>query len=350
MRVVVAMSGGVDSSVAAALLKRQGYEVTGVTMQLLAGGRNASAIEDARIAADNLGIRHHVVDFTEVFQREVIADFYDEYIRGRTPNPCIRCNRYIKFGALLEKARELGGDFLATGHYARVDGSGGSYLLKTGTDHGKDQSYFLYTLTQEQLRQVLLPLGALTKRQVREIAAGLGLAAGKPESRDICFIPNSDYPEFLKEHLPEAATPGPILDSRGVVLGEHCGIIFYTIGQRRRLGIATGEPLYVTAIDRERNAVIVGGKEEVYSQRLTASRLNWIAGDMQETPLTATARIRYRHPGAAAVVVPLESNQVQVEFRRPQPAVTPGQAVVFYKGDTVLGGGVIESEPVSRAD
>ncbi len=343
MKVAVAMSGGVDSSVAAAVLKERGYDVTGVTMRLTGDDWGASAIDDARKAADRLGIRHHVVDFSDVFGQEVIADFCHEYSLGRTPNPCIRCNRYIKFGALLERAAELGCDFIATGHYARVVSDGVGYRLKRGVDRRKDQSYFLYTLNQSQLGRVLLPVGDLTKQRVREMAAGLGLdAAGVPESREICFIPDKDYAGFLKHRIPRAAVPGPVLDRAGTVLGEHRGILFYTIGQRKRLGVPAGEPLYVTAIDPERNAIIVGGSHDVYNSQLVASRLNWIAGSRPKYPLSVTASIRYLHPAAEAVVVPLGSDRVRVSFSQPQMAVTPGQAVVFYQGDVVLGGGTIE--------
>jgi tRNA-specific 2-thiouridylase len=352
VRVVAAMSGGVDSSVAAALLKEEGYEVIGVTMQIYASSADGfggcggiSAIEDAQRVADKLGIPHYVMDFKDIFSREVIADFCHEYSLGRTPNPCIRCNQHIKFGALLEKAGELGADFVVTGHHARVvkAGTEGRYLLKKGIDQRKDQSYVLYPLTQRQLSRALLPIGNFTKQRVREIAAGLGLSvAVKPESQEICFIPDSDYPQFLKEFIPQAAKPGPIIDKEGTVLGEHRGILFYTVGQRKRLGISAREPLYVTAIDRERNTIIVGGRQEVYSSQLIASRLNWIAGDRLGQPVAVTAKIRYLHQAAEAVVTPLGSDQVHVRFNRPQLAVTPGQAIVFYHGDNVLGGGLIE--------
>jgi tRNA-specific 2-thiouridylase len=335
------MSGGIDSSVAAARLKEEGHEVTGVTMRLNDGdGLNAAA---AGRAAQRLGIPHQVVDLRDVFAREVIAHFCREYGEGRTPNPCVRCNRYIKFGALLEKAREAGADYIATGHHARIekDDNNGRYRLKKGADRQKDQSYFLYALTQEQLGQALFPVGGLTKERVREIAGELGLPAGnRPESQEICFIPGDDYPDFIKDHLPETAHPGPIIDTDGNILGEHPGIAFYTVGQRRGLGIASPEPLYVTAIDPERNAIIAGAKEKTYRRELTAHDLNWLT-NRRERPFKARARIRYRNPEAAAEVTPLDNGRVHVEFARPQMAITPGQAVVFYDGDSVIGGGTI---------
>jgi len=350
VKVVVAMSGGVDSSIAAALLKEAGYQVTGVTMLLQPRDKLAGAA-DARRVADKLGIPHRVIDFSDIFADKVIADFCREYRRGRTPNPCIRCNRYIKFGALLEKARELGADFIATGHHARIerDQAGGRYLLKKGADGNKDQSYFLGTLTQQQLSQILLPVGSFSKDRVRKIADRLGLpVAARPESQEICFVPGDDYPKFLKGYIPEAAEPGLILDRRGNILGSHPGILFYTIGQRKGLGIAAPAPRYVIDIRSEDNAIIVGGKEDVYGNELSASGLNWISIPGLSQPLTVTARIRYRHREAEAIVTPLDEDEVQVKFKQPQVAITPGQAVVFYEGDTVIGGGTIATAGQSR--
>lgn len=356
MKVVVAMSGGVDSSVAAALLKEEGYQIIGATMQIWPRDKQQNdrsdgccglgAIEDARRVAHRLGIPHYVLNFRDVFARKVIEDFCREYRRGRTPNPCIRCNQHIKFGALLERARELGADFVATGHYARIeiDGSNRRYLLKKGVDSSKDQSYFLYPVTQEQLRHTLLPVGNLTKKEVREIARKLELpVATKPGSQEICFIPDNNYPEFLKDYIPQAVKPGPILDERGNILGEHQGILSYTIGQRRGLGIAAREPLFVTAIDQERNAITVGNKKQVYGDELIASGLNWIALTKLEQTITVKAKIRYRHPEAEAEVSPLDGDRVYVKFAEPQMAITPGQAIVFYDGDIVIGGGTIET-------
>ncbi len=355
MRVVAAMSGGVDSSVAAAILKEEGYQVIGATMQIWPSDRQAGgadkfggccgtgAVEDAKRVAYELGIPHYVMNFRDIFAQRVITEFCHEYSLGRTPNPCISCNRYIKFDALLERAKGLGADFVATGHHARVDENNGRYLLRKGVDRRKDQSYVLYRLTQEQLSHSLLPIGNFTKERVREIAKELGLpVSAKPESQEICFIPDNDYPRFLKEHIPEAAKPGPILDKEGTILGEHRGILFYTIGQRKRLGMSARERLYVTAIDPERNAITVGSKQEAYNSELIASRLNWIAISKLRQSLPIRAKIRYLHQEAEAVVTPVDGDQVHVKFNKPQLAITPGQAIVFYDGDTVVGGGVIE--------
>ena len=355
-KVVVAMSGGVDSSVAAALLKEAGHQVIGVTMQIwpsdkpyqdrFGGCCGLSAVEDARRVAHRLGIPHYVMNFRDIFARKVIADFCQEYRRGRTPNPCIRCNQYLKFDALREKARGLGVDFIATGHHARIelDETSGKYLLKKGVDRQKDQSYFLYPITQEQLSHTLLPVGNFTKRKVREIAREKALpVAAKPESQEICFIPDDNYAEFLKDYIPQAAEPGPILDERGNVLGNHRGILSYTTGQRRGLGISAREPLYVIAIEPERNAIVVGMKERALGDELIASSLNWITITELTRPITARARIRYRHREAEATISPLGGDKVYVKFNEPQMAITPGQAVVFYDGDTIIGGGTIES-------
>ena len=285
------------------------------------------------------------MNFRDIFAQRVIADFCHQYSSGRTPNPCIKCNQHIKFDALLERAKELGADFEATGHYARIeqDGAEGRYLLKKGVDRRKDQSYVLYPLTQEQLRHTILPIGDLTKERVRQTARELGLhVAAKAESQEICFIPDNDYRQFLKRYIPQAAVPGPILDKEGTILGEHRGILSYTVGQRKRLGIYAREAFYVTAIDPDRNAVIVGSKQEVYHGGLVASELNWIAVDKPNQPISVRAKIRYLHREAEAVVSPLGEDKARVRFVEPQMAITPGQAVVFYDGDTVVGGGVIE--------
>jgi tRNA-specific 2-thiouridylase len=347
MKIAVAMSGGVDSSVAAAILKRAGHEVFGITMQVLSpdfpGGDTAA--DRAGEVARRLGIPHHTVDLRNVFQELVIDDFCREYGRGRTPNPCIRCNRHIKFGALLDRAKELGADRLATGHYARVtpDETGNRLLLKKGADPAKDQSYVLYALTYEQLKQVMLPLGELTKTAVKKIARDTGIPLqSRPESQEICFIPGDDYAAFLEERLPGAARPGPIIDQLENVLGEHRGIIFYTVGQRQRLGIATGKRLYVTAIHADRNTIVAGPGDELFRQELLVSDLNWLTAEELRQPQDLKVKIRYRHREAAARVTPENGGQVRVSFYEPQPAVTPGQAAVFYSGDTVLGGGIIQ--------
>jgi len=351
---MVAMSGGVDSSVTAALLTQAGYQVIGVTMEIwpkdlidqTPGSRccGLTAVEDARKVASKLGISHYVVNLREVFARRVIANFCQEYARGRTPNPCVRCNRYVKFDALLAYARALEADYLATGHYARIarDEVTGRWLLKKGVDSRKDQSYFLYTLTQEQLRHILFPLGELTKERVRKIARELDLpVAAKAESQEVCFIPQNDYHRFLRRNMPGSLREGPIIDQQGRVLGRHRGIAFYTVGQRRGLGVATGKPLYVLALDEKRNAVVVGPESALYRPALVAGDPNWIAIETLDHPREVQARIRYRHREAPATVVPYAGDQVLVRFAAPQRAITPGQAVVFYDGDTVVGGGTI---------
>ena len=357
MKVVVAMSGGVDSSVTAALLKEEGYQVIGATMQIWPSDKQApedrfggccglGAIEDAKKVAYKLDIPHYVMNFRDIFARKVIADFCEEYSLGRTPNPCIRCNQYIKFDALLKRASGLGADFIATGHHARIekDEAKENHLLKKGVDQSKDQSYVLYPLTQEQLRHTLLPVGNLTKEKAREIARELRLpVAAKSESQEICFIPDDDYPNFLKDYIPQAAKPGLILDEQGNTLGSHRGILFYTIGQRKGLGISAREPLYVIAIEPERNAIVVGTKEKALGNELTASRLNWITTDKLIQSVTVKAKIRYRHQEAEATVTPIDEDRVHVKFKEPQMAITPGQAIVFYDGDIVIGGGTIES-------
>lgn len=350
------MSGGVDSSVAAALLKREGHEVIGITLQLQPRIESRccglEAIEDARKVAYRLSLPHYVMDFREDFARTIIADFCKEYRLGRTPNPCVLCNELIKFGKLMEKAHELDADFLATGHYARVekDETTGKNLLKKGKDPLKDQSYFLCRLTQEQLGFTLFPLGSMTKTKVRQTAREMELpTAARPESQEICFIPGDDYAAFLQSNTPTAASPGPILDGEGNVLGEHRGIMYYTIGQRKGLGIPAAAPLYVTAIEPSKNAVVVGAKAQTYTDELAADNLNWISGTAPGFPLNVKARVRYRHPEADAIVTSLDNNSVYVKFSAPQMAVTPGQAVVFYDGDTVIGGGtIIKQGPINK--
>jgi len=358
VKVVVAMSGGVDSSVTAALLKEEGYQVIGATMQIwpsneladeadkFGGCCGLDAVSEAKRVAHRLDIPHYVMNFRDLFEQKVIDDFCREYSLGRTPNPCIRCNEHIKFGALLSRAKGLEADFVATGHYTRIerDEVSGRYLLRKGIDRGKDQSYVLYMMSQDQLRYALMPLGGFTKERVRQMARELGLpVADKAESQEICFIPDGDYTGFLKEYIPQAVKPGPILDRKGNTLGEHRGILFYTIGQRKGLGISATEPLYVVAIDRGRNTVTVGSRREVYGDELIAADLNWISIEPPKQPLEIKARIRYRHREADAVLTPLSNGErVRVKFKKPQMAIAPGQAVVFYLKDTVVGGGTIE--------
>jgi tRNA-specific 2-thiouridylase len=353
-RVVVAMSGGVDSSVTAALLREEGHEVIGISMQVwdhsrFSGGEEFGSccslddIHDARRVAEQLDIPFYVVNFEEEFQRLVIDDFVAEYFRGRTPNPCVRCNQWVKFELLLKKARDLDADFLATGHYARVDqDETGRYRLLTGIDRGKDQSYFLFTLTQEQLGRILFPLGGMTKNEVRRLAARFALrVAAKRESQEICFIPDNDYVRFLEEEHGPGLLSGDIVDSAGKVLGSHDGIYRYTVGQRKGLGIAHPHPLYVVRVDAERKEVLVGGQEELYSDGLTAGNVNWLIPE-PSSPLEVTCKIRYRHHPILCRIESLPDGRAAVRFREREKAVTPGQAVVFYEGEVVLGGGWIE--------
>ena len=354
VKVAVAMSGGVDSSVAAALLKEKGYEVIGVTMKVwdgetlpANGTRHAcygpgeeEDLEDARKVAQVLGIPLNIFDLRQEYKIEVLDYFCHEYLSGRTPNPCIRCNRRVKFDALLEKARDTGieFDYFATGHYARVEHDEGRsrYLLKKAKDMAKDQSYFLFALSQEQLSNSLFPLGNHTKEEVRKMARDLELGIDdKSESQDFFA---GDYSSLLGK----VARPGPILNKEGEILGEHRGIPFYTIGQRKGLGISSKEPLYVTAIDQEKNVIVVGPKEEVYGDELVAMELNWIAIQELSRPVDVKAKIRYLHKEAEAMVIPLDEDKVHVKFKEPQMAITPGQAVVFYDDDIVIGGGAIE--------
>ncbi len=348
------MSGGVDSSVAAAILKERGYEVIGVTMKVWDGEAlpgdetrhgcygpgEEEDIEDARKVAQVLGIPFYTFDLRQEYKAQVLDYFCHEYLSGRTPNPCIRCNSRVKFDALLKKARDSGleFDYFASGHYARVeyDESKHRYLLKKAKDMAKDQSYFLFSLSQGYLGRSLFPLDSYTKGEVRKLARALGLGIDhKPESQN--FIAGG-YSTLIEA----AAKPGPILNKEGKILGEHRGIPFYTIGQRKGLGISYREPLYVTGIDQGRNAVTVGTKEEVYRDGLLASDLNWIAIEEFKRPIEVKARIRYLHKEAEAMVIPLEEDKVRVKFKEPQMAITPGQAVVFYDDDTVVGGGTIE--------
>jgi len=358
-RVLMAMSGGVDSSVAAALLVQQGYEVIGVTMNTWtddipesiqqnqhSGCCSLAAVEDARAIANKLDIPYYVMNFKGHFAATVIDYFIKEYVAGRTPNPCIACNRYVKFDALLEKARELECDYVATGHYAMI-GEDPAYpgrkLLGKSVDRRKDQTYVLHNLTQEALAHTLFPIGGMEKPQVRELARQLGLVtADKPDSQEICFVYDNDYGRFLKERVPEAIVPGPMLNTRGEVVGQHQGLPLYTVGQRKGLGLTTPHPMYVVALDPERNAVIVGEAHEVYSQGLLASDLNWIAVPELTEPVRCTAKIRRMAPEAPCTVYPEPGGSIRVVFDEPQRAVTPGQAVVFYQGRWVLGGGTID--------
>ena len=353
-RVVVAMSGGVDSSTTAWFLKEKGYEVIGATMCIgmmdkTQGGParccGLADIEDARRVALQLEIPFYVIHLREEFEEEVIKYFCEEYVKGRTPNPCILCNEKVKFGSFLKKALELEANFIATGHYTRLDFDEriGRYLLKKGVDRRKDQSYVLFSLTQDQFRHTLFPLGELRKEEVRKKALQLGLRVhDKPESQEVCFIQETSYHSFLSERLKESIEPGPILDKNGNILGRHKGIPFYTVGQRRGLRLAKGKPLYVIGIDRENNVIIVGGEEEVYSDTFIVDSVNWIVPQEMIPSHNTQVKIRYNHPGSEASISSKGEGELEVKFKSPQKAITPGQAAVFYDGETVLGGGWIK--------
>jgi tRNA-specific 2-thiouridylase len=352
-RVLAALSGGVDSAVAAALLVEAGYEVIAISM-LLAGaaeGHEGSCcsiddFQDARRVAEQLDIPYYVLNLKDAFQHRVIDVFSEEYLRGRTPNPCLLCNRDLKFDLLWQRARELDAEYVATGHYARIryDAHTAQYQLWRGTDRAKDQSYFLFTLSQAQLARTLFPVGHLTKAQVRDKADELGLRlAHKPESQDICFVPDGNYARFLEQRLsPERFTPGTVVDQAGHRLGSHSGIHRFTVGQRRGLGIGgLDQPVYVSNIDAQTGRVTVGTKDQLRTPGLHAKDVSWIAGE-QTQELRASVKIRYRYPPIPARIVPRPDGTAKVWFQHGCPAVTPGQAVVFYTGDQILGGGWIE--------
>jgi tRNA-uridine 2-sulfurtransferase len=352
MRIVVAMSGGVDSSVAAALLSREGHDVIGLSMQLYDQTQGETRfgscctiddLYDARRVAGKIGIPHYIVNFEHKFNEHVISDFVREYAAGRTPIPCVHCNGDLKFASLVERAEGFGAEAVATGHFAQVDfdETARRYRLKKGADRQKDQSYFLFTLTQAQLARARFPVGALDKAAVREEARRLGLnVAEKKDSQEICFVAAGEHPEFVGAR---AAVPaGAIRDGDGHVLGHHEGVHRFTIGQRKGLGLATGIPLYVVGIDAEDASVTVGPREALERDTLTATRVNWLSGETPPASIRAAARIRYRHREALATITPLADSRASVTFDTPQSAITPGQAVVFYDGDVVLGGGWID--------
>ena len=352
--VFIGMSGGVDSSVSALLLQQAGYQVSGVNLRLFHNedlGKaeeksccSLSDAEDARLVARRLGIPFYVLDFSQVFRTTVMEDFIREYQLGRTPNPCVTCNRCVKFGALLERVRTLHGDYLATGHYARIDRDPetGRYLLKRGADRSKDQSYFLYMLTQDQLAHTLFPLGGLLKNEVREIAARHGLVnASKRDSQDICFVPDGDYAGFIERSTGHTSPAGPFLDREGRVLGQHKGFIRYTRGQHKGLGLSTEEPLYVLDKQPQTHAIVLGPDSDLWECALVADQVNWISIPELAEPMSVTVKTRYSQKESPAIIEPLDNGRVRAVFESPQRAITPGQAVVFYAGETVVGGGTI---------
>lgn len=362
-RVVVAMSGGVDSSVAAALMVEQGYDVVGIMMRLWAeDGENASGynrcctpdqMNDARRVADKLGIPFYVLDTQKVFKNTIVQFFAEQYSRGVTPNPCLECNRYIRFEWLLNNALALDADYLATGHYARIrKGADGKIQLLKGRDEAKDQSYVLSVMGQAQLSHTLFPVGEYDKPRVRELAVKFGLpVASKHDSQDLCFLSDGNYRRFMREHGPafvgeraaQVTTPGPIMTRRGEVLGQHTGLLDYTIGQRKGLGLSSAEPLYVLALDAANNTLIVGTKDELGRDCLTANRVNWIAGGPPEGPIRAQVKIRYKAQPAPATITPVAEARVEVRFDAPLRDITAGQGAVFYDGEVCLGGGIITS-------
>jgi len=364
--IAVAMSGGVDSSAVAGLLQRQGHSIVGLTMQLWnqrrlpelvppggATGRCCSLddVYDARYVAQHLGIPYYVVNFEQRFEEQVVKPFIDEYLAGRTPIPCTLCNNFIKFDQFIEMAAGVGADSIATGHYARIayDEQTGRYQMRRSLDAGKDQTYFLFGLTQQQIARTMFPLGGYTKPQVRELARALGLpVAEKPDSQEICFVPNGDYAAFINAYFEEQgiapdSTRGEIVDTSGRVLGEHAGVHHFTVGQRKGLRIASAEPLYVIATSTADQRVIVGRNDDLLRPRLTANNVNWVSIAPILAPIRAEVKIRNKHLAAPATIYPTpEATRAEVHFDEPQRAVTPGQAAVFYSGDLVLGGGWIE--------
>lgn len=365
MITAVAMSGGVDSSVAAARLQRDGHPIIGFTMQLWNQRRRLGPdaepapsrccslddVYDARRVAEELGFPFYVVNLEDWFDKSVVRPFVEDYLAGQTPIPCVSCNTKLKFARLVGLARQVGAQRVATGHYARVEynEATGRFILKKGRDRSKDQSYFLFEMTQNQLERAVFPLGHLTKAEVRKIAQELGLpTADKAESQEICFVPDGDYARFVERYArfelgrSDCGQAGEITTTAGAVLGEHRGLHRYTIGQRRGIGVSSARPLYVVNIDVERNKLVVGGRSELLRNAFTAARVNWVSVPEPAVPLRAGVRVRYRSPESPATITPIENGEVRVEFDEPQPAITPGQASVFYAGDVLLGGGWIK--------
>jgi len=351
--IVVAMSGGVDSSTAAGLLKQEGNEVIGIGLRLperlgqhnLRSCCGIDGMDDARRVAAKIGIPFYVLNYEKIFERSVIDYFCQSYLSGKTPNPCIECNRVVKFGHLLKLADSLGADYVATGHYANIfyDHSRGRFLLKKGLDAEKDQSYFLYSLSQEQLSRILFPLGGMTKEETRTLAKSYGLEVhDKPGSQDICFLGSTDYRSFLTERFPEALQRGPVLNTQGDILGWHQGVICYTVGQRKGLGIAARKPLYVLSLAVATNRIIVGTTEEAMKKRISITGINWIVFDKNPGSLTVDVKIRYRQPEISARIMCEDNDRGEIWLSKPQRGIAPGQAAVFYAGDVVVGGGIIE--------
>ncbi len=346
-KVVLGMSGGVDSSVAAYLLQKEGYDVIGLTMDVISNDRKdrfVSNVHDAKKVSDYLGISHYVVDYKDIFEEKVINYFIDEYTKGRTPNPCVVCNKYMKFGEFLKNAKDLGADYIATGHYAKIEYNSnfGRYLLKRADDRQKDQTYFLYNLTQRQLAHTLMPLGKYTKDDVRKMAKSLDIPIyNKPDSEEICFILDNNYGKFLEERKPDKIKPGYFVDNEGNILGKHRGIVYYTIGQRKGLGIAFGKRVYVQKIIPEKNLIVLGDEEDIYNSKLYAEEINIIPYNRLLNEMEVTVKIRHTMKESKAIIYP-HNNGVVVKFVEPQRAITKGQSVVFYDGEVVIGGGIIK--------
>ena len=352
MKALIAMSGGVDSSVAAGLMRDAGYECMGCTMKLynnedaaVSAGKTCCSlddVEDARSVATRLGMPYYVFNFTRDFKEKIIGKFIACYEQAMTPNPCIDCNRYMKFGMLHNRAKELGCDYVVTGHYARITYEDGRYKLKKSLNLDKDQSYVLYSVTQEILAHTKFPLGELSKAEVRELASKYEFVnANKPDSQDICFVPDGDYARVIEENTKKTYEPGDFVDHEGNVLGQHKGLIHYTIGQRKGLGIAAKAPLYVCELCPSNNTVILGSNDDLFTNEAIVTDVNWISGDSLEQAIHVKAKVRYRMEEQPVTIIPLENNDVRLVFDQPQRAITPGQAAVFYDGDEVLGGGVI---------